>query len=56
MKADALGIPLKVLEEAETTVLGASFYGWSGVVVYPDAEAARAAVDYHYRVFMPQEH
>ncbi|MRS15697.1 L-fuculokinase [Enterobacteriaceae bacterium RIT691] len=55
MKADALGIPVKVLDEAETTVLGASFYGWSGVGFYPTASAARAAVDYRYRVYTPQE-
>ena len=56
MKADALGIPLKVLDEAETTVLGASFFGWSGVGMYPDAQTARAAVDYRYRTFTPREH
>ena len=55
MKSNALGIPVKVLEEAETTVLGASFYGWSGVGMYPDASAARAAVDYRYRVYTPQD-
>ena len=31
LKSNALGIPVKVLEEADTTVLGASLYGWWGV-------------------------
>lgn len=55
MKADALRVPVKVLEDAETTVLGAACYGWAGVGVYPDAESARAAVNYRYRYFYPQE-
>lgn len=56
LKADALGIPVKVLDDSETTVLGASFYGWWGAGEAESAEAARARVDYRYRYFYPKEH
>jgi L-fuculokinase len=31
IKADRLGIPIKVLDDAETTVAGAAMFGWYGV-------------------------
>ncbi|MEX9251867.1 L-fuculokinase [Pseudenterobacter timonensis] len=55
MKADALGISVKVLDEAETTVLGASLYGWWGAGEAQSAEAARERVSYRYRYFYPKE-
>ena len=55
MKADVLGIPVKVLDDSETTVLGASFYGWWGAGEAQSAEAARARVDYRYRYYYPKE-
>lgn len=55
MKANALGLPLKILDDAETTVLGAACYGWAGVGYYPDADSARRAVNYRYRTILPEE-
>ena len=55
LKSNALGIPVKVLEEADTTVLGASLYGWWGVGETASAEAARDRVHYRYRYFYPEE-
>ena len=55
MKADVLGIPVKVLDDGETTVLGASFYGWWGAGEAQSAEEARARVDYRYRYYYPKE-
>ena len=55
LKSNALGIPVKVLEDADTTVLGASLYGWWGVGETASAEAARDRVHYRYRYFYPEE-
>ncbi|MGV2810379.1 L-fuculokinase [Enterobacter cancerogenus] len=54
LKADALGIPVKVLDEGETTVLGAALYGWWGTGEAASAVAARACVEYRYRYFYPE--
>ncbi len=55
LKADALGIPVKVLDDGETTVLGASLYGWWGAGEAASAEDARGRVQYRYRYFYPKE-
>lgn len=54
LKADALGLPVKVLDDSETTVLGASFFGWWGAGETVSAEAARDRVQYRYRYFYPE--
>ncbi|SAH92735.1 L-fuculokinase [Enterobacter cloacae] len=46
---------MKVLEDTDTTVLGASLYGWWGVGETASAEAARDRVHYRYRYFYPEE-
>ncbi|KAA9002794.1 L-fuculokinase [Affinibrenneria salicis] len=53
IKADILGLPVKVLEDAETTVLGAAMFAWAGCGAYPSPEHARAQVDYRYRYYYP---
>jgi len=53
IKADLLDLPIKVLNEAETTVLGASMFAWSGIGYYPTPEAARRQVTYQYQWFRP---
>lgn len=54
IKADTLGIPIKVLDEAETTVCGAAMYAWYGVGEFSSPEQARAQVCYQYRYFYPE--
>lgn len=54
IKANMLNIPIKVLDDAETTVAGAAMYAWSGAGEFATPEEARAQVDYHYRYFYPQ--
>ena len=54
IKADRLGIPIKVLDDAETTVAGAAMFGWYGVGEFSSPEQARAQVAYRYRYFWPQ--
>ncbi|MDY1814998.1 FGGY-family carbohydrate kinase [Klebsiella pneumoniae] len=54
IKANRLGIPIKVLDDAETTVAGAAMFGWYGVGEFSSPEQARAQVAYRYRYFWPQ--
>ena len=54
IKANILGIPIKVLDDAETTVAGAAMFAWSGIGEFASPELARAQVDYQYRYFYPQ--
>ncbi|SVN00377.1 L-fuculokinase [Klebsiella pneumoniae] len=54
IKANRLEIPIKVLDDAETTVAGAAMFGWYGVGEFSSPEQARAQVSYQYRYFYPQ--
>jgi len=54
IKADMLEIPIKVLDDAETTVSGAAMYAWSGAGEFASAGQARSQVHYQYRYFYPQ--
>lgn len=54
IKANQLDIPIKVLDDAETTVAGAAMFGWYGVGEFSSPEQARAQVNYQYRYFWPQ--
>ncbi|SUG51136.1 L-fuculokinase [Salmonella enterica subsp. arizonae] len=54
IKANQLDIPVKVLDDAETTVAGAAMFGWYGVGEFSSPEQARAQVNYQYRYFWPQ--
>ncbi len=55
MKADVLGLPIKVLEDAETTVLGAAMFAWYGCGEFASPEQARAQITCNYRYFYPGE-
>lgn len=54
IKANVLNIPLKVLDDAETTVAGAAQFGWYGIGEFASPEEARARITQHYRYFYPQ--
>jgi L-fuculokinase len=54
IKANTLNIPIKVLNDAETTVSGAAMYGWYGVGVFTSPVQARDQVNYRYTYFYPQ--
>lgn len=54
IKANMLNIPVKVLDDAETTVAGAAMFGWYGAGDFTSPEQARAQVNYQYRYFRPQ--
>lgn len=53
IKANALGIPIKVLDDAETTVAGAAMYGWYGAGEFTSPEQAREQVHFQYRYVYP---
>lgn len=53
IKADVLQLPLRVLDDAETTVLGAAMYGWQGAGVVASASEARQQVRYQYYDYFP---
>lgn len=55
IKADTLQLPVRVLDDAETTVLGAAMYGWQGAGLVINANQARARVNYCYRDFYPDD-
>ncbi|MEG2827858.1 MAG: L-fuculokinase [Edwardsiella sp. (in: enterobacteria)] len=55
IKADILGIPVRVLANAETTVLGAALFAWSGAGYYASADRAREAVTFTYHDYIPGE-
>ena len=55
IKADVLNLPIKVLHDAETTVLGAAMFAWSGVGYYDSPEQARQQVNYRYQSYYPSE-
>lgn len=55
IKADVLGIPVRTLDNGETTVLGAALFAWGGIGYYPSPDQARAAVPFHYHDYFPGE-
>ncbi|WET17233.1 L-fuculokinase [Yersinia intermedia] len=55
IKADVLNLPIKVIDEAETTVLGAALFVWSATGYYRSAEQAREQVNYRYQYYQPGE-
>ncbi|QHB31566.1 L-fuculokinase [Yersinia canariae] len=55
IKADVLNLPIKVIDESETTVLGAALFAWYATGYYTSAEEARAQVNYHYQYYQPGE-
>ena len=55
IRADVLGIPVKVSKVSESTVLGASMFAFAGAGVFPSPEAARVAFGIEYETYLPGE-
>ncbi|SDQ18749.1 L-fuculokinase [Pseudovibrio sp. Tun.PSC04-5.I4] len=53
IKADTLQLPIKILDEAETTVLGAAMFAMAGAKLHASADAAREAFNIHYEIVRP---
>ncbi len=54
LKANALGLPIHVLDEPETTVLGASMFAMQGAGLHATAEEARDAYALKAHVTLPE--
>jgi L-fuculokinase len=53
LRADILGIPVKVVRQRETTVLGAALFALAGTGIYASADEARDHVDYDTEDYLP---
>lgn len=55
IRADVLGIPVKVSKVSESTVLGAAMFAFAGAGAFPSPEAAREAFGISYETYLPGE-
>ncbi|BDD12713.1 L-fuculokinase (plasmid) [Fulvitalea axinellae] len=55
LRADALGIPVKLIDKKETTVLGAAMFAFAGAGVCASPEEALANVSFATEVYTPSE-
>ena len=53
IRADVLQIPVKVVDQKETTVLGAALFAMSGIGLYESPDEARNIIDYQGEFFEP---
>ncbi len=53
LRANKLGVPVKTIDNSETTVLGAALFAFAGAGVYSSAEEARNNVDYSTETYEP---
>ena len=55
IKADTLQLPIKILKESETTVLGASIFAMVGAGIYATPQSARNAFNIEYETILPNK-
>jgi L-fuculokinase len=53
IKSDVLELPVNVLSQSETTVLGAALFAYAGIGYYSTPELARQHVTYRYQPYRP---
>jgi L-fuculokinase len=53
IRADVLGIPVKLIDQKETTVLGAALFAMSGVNIFSSPDEARDAINYTGDIYEP---
>ncbi|MCR5184273.1 MAG: L-fuculokinase [Opitutales bacterium] len=53
IRADILGIPVKVSEVSESTVLGAAMFAFAGIGAFPSPESVREAFGIRYTTYLP---
>lgn len=53
MRADILGLPIRISNVSESTVLGAAMYAFAGAGVFPSAEVCREAFGISYTTINP---
>lgn len=55
IRADVCNIPIELIDQKETTVLGASMFVFSGLGIYSSAEGAQKNIDYNSQLITPSE-
>jgi len=55
IRADVAELPIEILHQKETTVLGASFFAFTAAGVYSSPEEARKNINYNSEFFYPSE-
>nr|WP_321277366.1 L-fuculokinase [uncultured Vibrio sp.] len=55
IRADVLGIPMCIVDQPESTVIGAAMYAFTGAGIYRDAEQAQQAMKPSFTVVRPTE-
>lgn len=55
LRANCTGLPLKIIDQKETTVLGASLFVQAACGNFSDPEEAREAIDYKTKIIEPLE-
>ncbi len=53
LRADACGVPIQLIDQKETTVLGAALFVFSGAGLFDSPEEARSNIDYKEEIFYP---
>ena len=55
IRADVCNVPIELIDQKETTVLGASMFVFSGLGVFSSAEEARENIAYNPQLIIPSE-
>ncbi len=55
IRADVFGIPVRIIEQKETTVLGAALFALAGIGHFSSAMEARSGIKYIGEIFIPGE-
>jgi len=53
LRADACGVPIQLIDQKETTVLGAALFVFAGAGLFNSPEEARKNIDYKEEIFYP---
>lgn len=54
LRANACGVPIQLIDQKETTVLGAALFVFAGAGLYSTVEEARENIDYKKEIFTPE--
>jgi L-fuculokinase len=55
IRADVVGLPIEIIQQKETTVLGASFFAFTTAGVYSSPEEGRENISYNSEFFYPSQ-
>jgi L-fuculokinase len=55
IRADVTGLPIEIIQQKETTVLGASFFAFTAAGIYSNPDEARQKINYNSEFIYPSE-